>query len=398
MLVTLHGRQHRPREGFVGDLSLRRPFQRRWRYQFEIEFHNQSRTAVLQSPYVKNPSVNQIEILDWPSTWPTVCDAEFPELNGHHAAWVESISKGLRHRAHLITARQSGEVTGVLPLNYVSGPLFGRFLVSLPYINTGGVWAKDSETASELVGAACDLADKLDVRYLELRHELAVSHPKLNFERTEKFHMRMELPDAPEKLLPSFKAKLRNQVKKPDEYGFTVEFGRIELLDSFYGVFARNMRDLGTPVFSRRLFHEILTNFDGDAELCVVRHEGQPVAGGLLVHYGELTEVPSASSLREFNRMGPNMLMYRHLIERAIVRGSRIFDFGRSSEGAGTYKFKAQWGAKPYPAVWQYYVRKGSPEEMRPDSDGNQRLIKIWQRLPVWLTRMIGPSVVRGIP
>ena len=158
------------------------------------------------------------------------------------------------------------------------------------------------------------------------------------------------------------------------------------------------MRDLGTPVFSRKLFANILREFGDDAELCVVRKDRQCVASGLLVHADGLTEVPSASCLREFNRMNANMLMYRHLLERAVERGSHTFDFGRSSEGSGTYKFKAQWGALPQPAVWQYYVRHGSPEAMRPDAGGKQRLVKIWQRLPVALTRMIGPSIVRGIP
>jgi hypothetical protein len=90
--------------------------------------------------------------------------------------------------------------------------------------------------------------------------------------------------------------------------------------------------------------------------------------------------------------------MYSRLLDRAILKGSRLFDFGRSSLDSGTYKFKEQWGARAYPAVWQYYVRKGNPADMRPDSAGKQKLIKTWQKLPVWLTKLIGPSIVRGIP
>jgi hypothetical protein len=96
--------------------------------------------------------------------------------------------------------------------------------------------------------------------------------------------------------------------------------------------------------------------------------------------------------------MNANMLMYRHLLERSVQRGSHLFDFGRSSEGSGTYKFKAQWGATPHPATWQYYVRRGDPSEMRPDAEGKKRLVQLWQRLPVWFTKLIGPPIVRGIP
>ena len=348
-------------------------------------------------------SVSELVQLDWPAhrnaiVWPVIVDGVYPRLNGHDPRWIQAISDGLSHHAFLLKAENLGEVTGVLPLVLVKGPIFGRFLVSLPYLNTGGVWATNDAVAGRLIDRACDLADQLDVKYLELRHERPVQHARLNFKRTDKFHMRLPLPDSTDALLKSFKSKHRSQIKKSGDYGLEVEFGGAELLDDFYTVFARNMRDLGTPVFSRKLFSSILREFDRDAELCVVRKDQQPIASGILVHAHGVTEVPSASSLREFNRTNANMLMYWHLLQRAIERGSQTFDFGRSSEDSGTYKFKAQWGAEPHPAVWQYYVRKGSPEEMRPDAGGKQRLVQIWQRLPVWLTRWIGPSIVRGIP
>ncbi|QDV14236.1 FemAB family protein [Rosistilla oblonga] len=330
------------------------------------------------------------------------CDARWPRLAGHHPAWSVAIAKGLRHPSYLVTVRHGDQVAGVLPLMLVKGPIFGSFLVSLPYINTGGVWATDADVATRLIDRACQLADELDVKYLELRQEQPVEHPRLNFQRTDKVHMRLPLPTTDELLDKSFKSKLRSQVRKAGQFDHRIAWGGSELLDDFYHVFAVNMRDLGTPVFSKRLFAEILDAFAGDAELCVVYQAEQeklfPVAGAVLVHADGVTEVPSASCLRVANPTGANMWMYRHLLRRAIERGSRTFDFGRSSIDSGTSKFKAQWGAQPHPAVWQYYVRKGDVEAMRPDSQTNQRRIKIWQKLPVWLTRSIGPAIVRGIP
>jgi lipid II:glycine glycyltransferase (peptidoglycan interpeptide bridge formation enzyme) len=108
--------------------------------------------------------------------------------------------------------------------------------------------------------------------------------------------------------------------------------------------------------------------------------------------------VPSASALREFNHTSANMWMYHQLLLRAIAKGSRQFDFGRSSLDSGTYKFKAQWGAKPQPTVWQYRVRYGDVNAVRPTSEKNQKRVEQWKKLPVWLTRLIGPTIVRGIP
>jgi FemAB-related protein (PEP-CTERM system-associated) len=158
------------------------------------------------------------------------------------------------------------------------------------------------------------------------------------------------------------------------------------------------MRDLGTPVYGRSLFRAAVRQFPGHAEFCVVRLGTKPVAAGLLVHGWKTTEIPSASSLREHNSTCANMLMYWSLQERAVERGQETFDFGRSTPGTSVCKFKEQWGAAPQPAEWQYYTRTGDAHDMRPNNPRFERLIRTWQRLPVGLTRWIGPMIVRGIP
>ena len=129
-----------------------------------------------------------------------------------------------------------------------------------------------------------------------------------------------------------------------------------------------------------------------------MRLDHKPLAAALLVHGNGITEVPSASSLRPYNSTNANMLMYWHLLQRTIQRGQGVFDFGRSSPESSTFRFKKQWGAQPASAVWQYYVRKGDVQEMRLESGQYDRRIRIWRRLPVSLTRLVGPMIVRGIP
>jgi FemAB-related protein (PEP-CTERM system-associated) len=324
-------------------------------------------------------------------------------------AWWDAIVLGLGHRPYYLVGQDPQRKAFVcLPLMLVKSKLFGSFLVSLPYLNSGGLTFRGTSSIHEelghcLIDRAVQLADELNVKHLELRHEVLFKHPALTYERTDKVHMRLALPSSPDELMASFKSKLRSQVKKANENPFEVRFGGLELLEDFYGVFAHNMRDLGTPVYSKNLFRQILSSFariaDGSrSELCVVSLEDRPISGALLVHHAKRTEVPSASALRKYNPTNVNMWMYWQLLQRAIEQGSSEFDFGRSTIGAGTYKFKEQWGARPSPAIWQYYVRHGDPADMRPDSKGKQRLVKIWQRIPVPLTKIIGPYVVRGIP
>lgn len=354
---------------------------------------------------------------DWSNVHPSV-------------GWWEALARGLKYQPFFLVAQSNCGAQGCLPLMLVKSLLFGKFLVSLPYLNSGGLLLQDSKQDSkivldnsaattnssplssigtELIDHAVALADRLDVKHLELRHELPFQHPAFNAERKDKVHMRLPLPSDATTLMASFKSKLRSQIKKAGENNFEVRFGTIELLEGFYTVFSENMRDLGTPVYSKNLFREILHAFpasptagnarnNGQAELCVVFLNGAPASTALLIHHRGRTEVPSASALRRFNSTGVNMWMYSKLLERAIDLQSREFDFGRSSVGSGTYKFKEQWGALPHAAVWQYYVRKGDPADMRPDSANKQILIRQWQKLPVALTRWIGPAIVRGIP
>lgn len=312
--------------------------------------------------------------------------------------WLAVLRDGLQHIPYLIEARTAGRIVGVLPLALVKSPFFGRFLVSLPYVNSSGAIAENGIVLAQLVDAAVALADELDVRYLELRQEREAVHPSLPHKNESKVLMRLKLPGSIDELSQGFKSKLRSQIRSGEKHNFTIGWGGLDCLDDFYGVFSRNMRDLGTPVYSRRFFKTILSQFAGQAELCVVRLNAEPVASALLIHRAGVSEVPSASSLRAFNAANANMVMYWHLLRRAVERGQQVFDFGRSSVDSNTYRFKKQWGAEPAPSSWQYYLRRGSIGDMRPDNSKFGLAIQAWQRLPVWFTQLIGPTIVRGIP
>jgi len=321
--------------------------------------------------------------------------------DGFHlrSEWGNVFRDGLKHQPHYLWATQGDKIVGVLPLMFISGPIFGRFLVSQPYLNTGGLLADSKDVASDLVDAAVALADHLDVKHLELRHEDSVEHRRFNSKSTEKVHMRLTLPETSDELWDGLKSKVRSQVRKPlNNESLTVHFGGAERLNEFYSIFCRNMRDLGTPPFSKQLFASMLSEFGDDAEICSIHLDGLPIASGFLLHGPDVTLIPSASSLREHNRTSCNMLMYWHVLKRSVERGQQTFDFGRSSPDAGTWKFKKQWGAEESPAVWQYYLRQGEASDMRPGSGKYDRVIQVWQKLPVWVTRIIGPTIVRGIP
>lgn len=330
--------------------------------------------------------------------WEAFVARRAPMPLSYHPAWPEVLAQGLSHGPHWLEAVEGDRTVGLLPLAFVRSLLFGRFLVGLPYLNYGGVLADDEAIALRLVDRAIEIADALDVRHLELRHEQAVDHPSLVTRTGAKVLMRRPLPPTDGELWDDLSSGVRNQVRKARKERLIVEWGGAERIPEFHAVFSRNMRDLGTPAYGIGLFRAISRQFGDRAEYCVVRSGERPIAAALLLHGWGVTEVPSASSLREFNGTCANMLMYWELLQRSILRGSTLFDFGRSTPEGSVYRFKKQWGASPEPTRWQYATRRGGLPDLRPDSPRYRRLVRAWRRLPVGLTRLIGPGIVRGIP
>jgi len=296
-----------------------------------------------------------------------------------------------------LIARRNGEVTGLLPLVEVRSRLFGRALSSLPYVNYGGVLAIDEQSTAALVRHAALLARQSALSLVLLRHRRRLL-PGLPA-RTHKVAMTMALPGSRDATWQQLDRKVRNQVRKAEKSGLVYASGGHELLDEFYDVFSRNMRDLGTPVYGRRLFEAILSAFPQSARLHVVRLKNGTVAAALSYGYRDWLEVPSASSLREHRPLCANYLLYWSIISDAVTAGVRVFDFGRSTPGDGTYHFKQQWGAKPEPLFWEYDPLKGASV---PSGDRHSTrytlLIEAWKRLPVGVTTMLGPRLARLVP
>lgn len=312
--------------------------------------------------------------------------------------WLEAVCNGLRHQPYLIVATASQKIVGMLPLAQVKSVLFGKYLTSLPYVNTAGVNAIDGRVVSLLIDRAVSLADSLKVRYLELRHEQISEHPALTETLRSKVHMRLPLPQTSEELWDGLKSKVRNKVNKGERQGFKINWGTYETLNEFHDVFSHTMRDLGTPVYGRRLFRSILDSFEDSAEFCVVKAGSIPIAAALLIHGRGSTIVPSAASLHKCNSTNANDWMYWNLLKRAVDHGQCLFDFGRCTPEGNTFTFKKKWGASPEPTAWQYYVRQGSPTDLRLESKNYDRAVSAWRKLPLSLTRVVGPFVVRGIP
>jgi FemAB-related protein (PEP-CTERM system-associated) len=274
-----------------------------------------------------------------------------------------------------------------------------------------GILSDGPEAEKALLDEALRIPAEIRAGILELRQPEALSgisqkdtgHPtndqalqsSLN---SSKSRMILHLPESAEKLMASFKAKLRSQIKRPLKEGLVCKSGGLELLRDFYSVFLVNMRDLGSPVHSRRLIGQLLTRLPGSSRIFVVYKGVKPVAVSLLVSFNRGCFNPWASSLREFGALSPNMLLYWSMLEYACDTKAATFDFGRSTPGEGTYRFKEQWGARPEPLHWYTFWPNGAGRPVhKVEKDKMGKAVELWKGLPVSVTRILGPPIRKYI-
>lgn len=297
------------------------------------------------------------------------------------------------HDAPYLVARDGDDIVGVLPLVRVKSPLFGHFLVSMPFLNYGGPLGTP-QAVRALAAFAAEMATAESVQVLELRSrfqiplDLPASHRKIT--------VLLDMHDGADALWKRLDSKVRSQIRRPQKDGVTVKLGA-DQVDSFYTVFARHMRDLGTPTLPRALFQAIADTFADDVTFACAYHDGKPIACGCGFRWDDEFEITWASSLREHNRMSPNMLVYWELMRHSAGAGVRTFNFGRCTPGGGTHKFKRQWGTTDEQLWWYEHRAPGAttPAEGHGAASLGPR---VWKRLPLAVANMLGPRVVRFIP
>jgi serine/alanine adding enzyme len=312
--------------------------------------------------------------------------------------WQRVVSSTFGHAHHYLQAVNSdNNVVGVLPLFELKSALFGHYALSLPFVNYGGIIADDDSARDSLLSHCEKLGARKNLSHILLR-ESKESRTPWHCEQ-HKITMLMDLPENPELLWKDLGSKRRAQIKRPGKEGAYAKIGRLELLNDFYRVFTRNMRDLGTPVYGISWFRNILEAFPVETHLVIVYLNDLPVAAAFLIRHGSQMEIPWASSLREANRFGVNMLLYWEVLKFSIEQGAQRFDFGRSSKDANTYRFKKQWGSEPHQLFWYNWTPAGKEvPKLNPQNSKYAKVIEVWKKLPLPVANILGPIIVKYLP
>lgn len=360
------------------------------------------KTAILQSAKedAKSLVVRKYQTND-AQAWDAFVENSPAATFCHLSGWGRVIERVWNHEPHHLLAETRGEIRGVLPLFHVKSRLFGSMLVSSPNAVYGGVAADSTEIGEALLTEAKQLAGRLQVDYLELRDTEKTGLGKDTDLHRKDLYFTFAHPISTdeEALMKTLPRDIRTMIRKGAKNGLAAELGREALLDEFYEVYATSLRNLGTPVFPKRLFAAFLREFPNSSDILMIR-QGDKVAGSVFSFYFRDTVMPYyAGAYAEFYRAGINNYMYWELMRSAAARGFTRFDFGRSKIGTGAYDFKRGWGMEAKALPYQFYlVRAQEMPNLNPTNPKFELMIKVWKQLPLGITKMVGPMIVKNLP
>ncbi len=340
----------------------------------------------------------ELSILESPST---ACEDFIQQMAGarlcHTPAWTRMVEEVFGYQGYYLIARDNGHICGVLPLTHVRSRLFGNRLVSQPFSDYGGPLGTNPAALDALYDRAVEIATQLRCDSMELRGTVPLPHD-LHL-RTDKVSMYLPLAPDPQEVWRELRHKTRNRVRKAEKAGLTVRAGGPELLDEFYGVWTIRMRELGTPCYPRKLFSAIMETFPGQGRIFLAVQDDTTVAVLFAYTFHGWVQCSWGAALRGYDAAGPNYILNWKAIEGYCAEGMKWFDFGRSTIGSGQHIFKQRWGANRIDLCWQYWTPPGKELHLaRPEDPKYKRKTEMWKKLPLRVTRILGPRISCSLP
>jgi FemAB-related protein (PEP-CTERM system-associated) len=326
--------------------------------------------------------------------WDAFVDACPQATFFHKQGWKEVVERAFGHSLPYLYAEEAGKIVGVLPLGQVKSLLFGNALISAPFCVYGGAAAESDTVRAALEERAVEMARELGVDYLELRNRVpgASGRPVKSLYVT----FRKPLDPDPEKNLLAVPRKQRAMVRKGIAAGLA---GVVDSeVDRFFDAYAESVRNLGTPVFPKRYFALLKQTFGDACEVLTVEHQGRAVASVMNFYFRDEVLPYYGGGIEQARELKANDFMYWEVMRRAVEKGVRLFDFGRSKEGTGSYRFKTHWGFEPEPLPYEYeLVKAQAMPNINPLNPKYRLFVAAWQHLPLSVSKLIGPWIARSL-
>lgn len=332
------------------------------------------------------------------SRWNAFVDRTADGSVFHRTEWKEIIEDTFHYQSYYLLAETGNQIVGLLPLFHTKSIIGGNALISSPFAVYGGVLALDETVSMALIAESMKLAERLNVPYAEFRHQTTIAGSALQSSPSLYFTYINPLPENEDEILPGLPREARRMVRKGVKNGLNTKIEN-DKVDQFHHLYALSVRKFGTPVFPKKLFALCLQKFKENADILFVYSDDKPIAAVLSFYYKNGVFPYYAGMAPDAKALAPNNLMYFSLMQHAHQRGCRTFDFGRSKSGTGASKFKEHMGFEPISLHYQYVLRNGDQlPNNNPTNPKFQLALNVWKRLPLAVTKIVGPRLVRHFP
>jgi FemAB-related protein (PEP-CTERM system-associated) len=315
----------------------------------------------------------------------------------HRFAWKDINEKCFGHPTFYLAAIDGNEVRGIFPIVFLRSRIFGKLLCSMPFVNLGGPCASNPEAIDALLEEARKILALTRADFLEVRSRTKLDTPGPTAEH--KVSMTIELSRDPEEVWNAFTSKHRNNIRSAQRKGFTTVVGGAEHLDSFYEVLSESWRSLGTPLYAKSYFQEIVEKMAGSISIFLILHQGKPVGTAFNGLHRQTVEGMWAGTTAEYRRSDANYVLYWDMIKHYCENGFTRFHLGRSTVDSGAEAFKKKWLAHGSQLYWQYVLgRARDVPQLNVSNPKFQLAIRTWRRLPLAVTKRLGPMIAKSIP
>ena len=330
--------------------------------------------------------------------WDNFIEKSNAVLPYHSTKWLRVLKNTYTHKPIYLFSKNRDRINGILPLFQVKIPFYGKILASGVFTSYAGVCSDSKAVDSELMSEAALWAERINALYLEVKNSrrVTISNSEWN-KKTDFCTMILDLNDGADKVWSNWRQKSRTDVRKAQKSNIIIEFGN-QYLDDFYEVISLNMRGLGTPVHSKKLYLNILHEFPDNAKIFVAKYEGNTICAVLTIEFKDTIYAHAMGQIYKYRALKPSALIYWRIIQYASEKGYKALDFGRSAWNSGTFNFKKHLGAEPQQLHYDYYLNRIN-EVPHIYQDNTKFAIprKLWRVLPISLTKILGPHFIKYV-
>ncbi len=326
--------------------------------------------------------------------WNEYVDKSAQSTFFHLAEWREIFDRVLGHQSYYLIAKGEAGIVGVFPLVHVKSKLFGNALISVPFGVYGGALADSKSIYQQLSDYSVELAKQLNVEYVEVREK----QESISSWQAKDLYVtfQKELFETEEENFKAIPRKQRAVVRKAINLGLTSEWD--DNADRFYAMYSESVRNLGTPVLSKKYYQALLDVFGKKCSVLTILNDGQPVSSVLNFYFKDQVLPFYGGGPAIARSCKANDFMYWELMRLSVQQGIKVFDFGRSKNGAGSYRFKKHWGFEPEPLHYRFQLVQATKiPDLSPMNPKYQLAIKMWQKLPLPVTHILGPIIAKNL-